>query len=252
MYFTNEALTQLAVGYEAIDGKYEDLSLRYLTREYVSERGKEFGQHGFARRLQSLKRCIANVYTLLPPERQESPDSEVRHNVELQIQAFIFNAFGAADNLAWVWVSEKNITKNDGTPLPDGSIGIRKEKVRASFTAEFQAHLQNYQPWFKYLEEFRHALAHRIPLYIPPYVVTYANEVAYREIETRKADAVYCKDFAERERLTIEQRQLTVFRPWMQHSFFEEARPVVFHSQLLADYNTIDELGRMLLDELDR
>ena len=149
-------------------------------------------------------------------------------------------------------MSEKNITKNDGTPLPDGSISIRKEKVRASFTEEFRAHLQTLEPWFNYLENFRHALAHRIPLYIPPYIVTHANEAAYRELGDRMTDAERRMDFAEREHLATEQRQLTVFRPWMQHSFIEEAHPIVFHAQMLTDFNTIDELGEKMLDDLDR
>ena len=252
MYFTVENLAHLADGHQAIVGKYQELSARYLTHTYVSERGKEFGQHGFVRRLKSLQCCINNVYALIPPELEEPPDNETRHNAELQIQSFVFNTFGAAENLAWIWVSEKNITKNDGTPLSDGSIGIRKEKVRASYAEGFRAHLLALEPWFNYLESFRHSLAHRIPLYIPPYIVTHANEPAYRELQDQIADAARRMDFAERDRLAVEQKQWTVFRPWMQHSFIETAQPIVFHCQMLADFNTIDELGRLLLDELDQ
>lgn len=34
--------------------------------------------------------------------------------------------------------------------------------------AELQAYLAEHDAWFEYLEDYRHALAHRIPLYIPP------------------------------------------------------------------------------------
>src|SRR5262249_6684338 len=140
MYFTENALAQLADAYATIDAKYDALYERYLTRRYITERGKEFGQQGFLRRLQSLKRCIVNVYGLLPPERNEVPDADTRHDAELQVQAFVFHVFGAADNIAWIWVSEKNVRDN-GRPLSNGSIGIRKEKVRASFTPVFRAYL---------------------------------------------------------------------------------------------------------------
>jgi hypothetical protein len=40
------------------------------------------------------------------------------------------------------------------------------------------------------------------------------------------------------------------FRPWIQHSFEEKAEPVVFYAQMLADFNTVDEIGRKMLDEL--
>jgi hypothetical protein len=38
---------------------------------------------------------------------------------------------------------------------------------------------------------------------------------------------------------------------WMQYSFGEGARPLVSHPQLLANFNTIEELGRKFLDALD-
>src|SRR5262245_50602238 len=91
MYFTENALAQLADAYATIDAKYDALYERYLTRRYITERGKEFGQQGFLRRLQSLKRCIVNVYGLLPPERNEVPDADTRHDAELQVQAFVFH-----------------------------------------------------------------------------------------------------------------------------------------------------------------
>jgi hypothetical protein len=250
MYFTEQALADLAAEYAAIDAKYEALYERYLTRQYVTDRGKEFGQQGFLRRVQSLKRCIANVYELLPPERDAVPDDDTRHDAELQAQAFVFHTFGAADNLAWIWVSEKDVRDN-GRPLSKGSIGIRKEKVRTSFTPEFRAYLDENKPRFDYLENFRHALAHRIPFYIPPYIVTHANEAAYRELAQRMSEASARFDFAEYRRLKDEQEALTAFRPRMQHSFIEEAHPVVFHCQMLADFNTIDEMANRMLDDLD-
>jgi hypothetical protein len=39
---------------------------------------------------------------------------------------------------------------------------------------------------------------------------------------------------------------------WFQHSFEEGAKPVVLHPQMLADFNTVNELGHKMLDELKR
>ena len=52
--------------------------------------------------------------------------------------------------------------------------------------------------------------------------------------------------------MSAEQEKLAVFNPIMTHSFEEEAKIVVFHAQLIADFNTIEELGRKMLEELDR
>lgn len=250
MYFTEEMLAELATDHEALRAKYDEMYTGYLHRDYVSDRGREFGHHGLLRRIQSLKRCIDRVYELLPPERDEHPTDDARHNAELIIQAFVFNTFGTADNLAWIWVSEKNITRADGSPIPMSAVGIRKELVRRSFTVRFRTLLDERADWFTYLEGFRHGLAHRIPLYIPPYIVTHDNEGAYRVLEATKNDAARRGNLADYERLDGEQKALTAFRPWMQHSFIEEAQPIVFHSQMIADFNTLHEMAMMLLNDL--
>jgi hypothetical protein len=36
----------------------------------------------------------------------------------------------------------------------------------------------------------------------------------------------------------------------MVHSLNEGARPIVFHAQLIANYNTVDALGREFLEHL--
>jgi len=106
--------------------------------------------------------------------------------------------------------------------------------------------------WFDVLDDYRHTLAHRIPLYIPPFVVMMDDEAAYTALGERKLKALVSGDVPEHERLATEQKALETFRPWMQHSFHEEARPLVIHPQLLANFNTIEEMGRKLLEELDR
>jgi Protein of unknown function (DUF4238) len=103
-----------------------------------------------------------------------------------------------------------------------------------------------------YIADLRHALAHRIPLYIPPYVIQAPDEAAYKDFETKMSDAIKKHDFAGYDRLSAEQMKLGRFRPWVQHSFEENAAPIVFHAQTLADFNTVEELGRKMLDELRR
>jgi hypothetical protein len=83
-------------------------------------------------------------------------------------------------------------------------------------------------------------------------VVQENDEPHYQELETAKHQALLvAKDVKEFERLEAEQNRLKKFRPWMQHSFGEQARPIVFHPQLLANFNTIEEMGRKFLEALD-
>lgn len=252
-YFTDEALADLHREYQTVPEKLAALQHRYLEKDFQQERAKEFAHHGFIRRLKTLARCIENVFALIPPERVEPVERDIRGDAEINIQTSVFNVFAAADNLAWIWVIEKNVRRPDGTELPETWVGLRQPNrlVRASLPAPLRAYVEGLDAWFDMVDNYRHALAHRIPLYIPPYIVTHDDEARYKDLERRKMQALLGGDLNEHRRVEQEQKGLEIFRPWMQHSFGEGARPLVFHPQLLANFNTIEELGRKFLEALE-
>lgn len=254
MNFSQDDLEKLQEEYLAIFAKHQKLMSRYVTREYNVSRAQEYAIQGFSRRLKTLVRCIDMVFEILPPERTELPTSEQLSDAAINLQAFVINVFGCTDNLAWIWVREKRITKDDGSRIPSSWVGLRRQNdyVRGTFSPRFQAYLEELDGWFDTLENFRHALAHRIPLYIPPYIVPEGKLAAYQELGERMTEAFNRQDFAEHDRLSNRQEALAAFKPCMTHSFEEEAKFVVFHAQLLADFNTIDDLGKEFLGELDR
>ena len=254
MYFSDENLKIIQSEYQTVNGKYERLFMSYVARHFTNAKAREYATHGFPRRLKILVRCIDKVFDILPPDQIGVPTSDEINDAMIHIQAFVFNVFGSIDNLAWIWVHEKGLTQEDKTPIPNTWIGLgpKNKLIRDSFSKEFQEYLKSFDDWFDHMGNFRDALAHRIPLYIPPYVVTTDKQAAYRELEDRMTEAIKRKDFAEYSRLSVNQMKLAVFRPWMQHSFEEKATPIVFHAQVLADFNTIEELGRKMLEELNR
>ena len=254
MYFSDEALKSLRAQYSTVSGKCDALFLGYISREYKNGRAREYATQGFLRRVKILVRCMEKVFEILPPDRTELPSRDELSDAAINIQAFVFNVFGSADNLAWVWVREKNLTKKDGLPIPPGWVGLGKknELVRSSFSAEMLKYLKGLNDWFVHLENYRHALAHRIPLYIPPYIISKDTEEAYVRLENEMAEAFKRRDFTEHDRLSAEQEALGVYRPWITHSVVESAGRVLFHPQMLADFNTIVELGQKMLEELDR
>ena len=162
--------------------------------------------------------------------------------------------YGCLDNLAWIWVYEKDVKKEDGNELDPKWVGLGKgnTQVRSSFSKEFVAYLDNHQEWFDHIKDFRDSLAHRIPLYIPPYIVTPETVDDYKRLEQASSEALQRADFKKYDRLQSEQKKFGRFRPWMTHSRNGRAPSIVFHLQLLADYLTIDEFGRTMLEQLGR
>ncbi len=254
MRFTDENLQQLIREHGEIQGKYQGLSDRFLSRGYNDARAYEHVTQGFLRRLETLVRCIDNVFKNIPPDQTDVPGRDELLDGAIGIQAFIFNVFGSIDNLAWIWVLEKHLKKADGSEISQGSIGLapKYKRVRRSLSTPFQDYLKGLDSWFEYLENYRHALAHRIPLYIPPYTVPRSNEKAYRDFEVKKGEAVKRADAVGYDSLSAEQMKLVAFTPLIKHSFFEGSDPFVFHPQMMADFNTVLELGEKLLEELDR
>jgi hypothetical protein len=162
----------------------------------------------------------------------------------------LFNVFGALDNLAWIWVQEKDIKNEGGGQLKDTRVGLGKryKEIRRTLSPEFNAYLNQENDWFNHLANFRHALAHRIPLYIPRYAIV--NDAEYQRLQALK-DALYA-DPDEFDRLTQEQMTHVQFQPVMRHSFSEKSRNIVFHPQLLSDFAMVEELGKRMLAELER
>lgn len=225
--------------------------MEYVNLGYKTPKGREYGQQGFCRRVKLMTRCVENVFRILPPSNTVVPNDRDVLDCTSSLQAFIINAFGALDNLAWILVCERNITRLNGAPLPPAAVGLRRPEVLRGLSRNLQHALGEFEDWFEYLESFRHSLAHRIPLYIPPYAIDPRNETAYQEYEHQKTNALRRYDMDEHDRLEVEQMKLAFFRPVVAHSWVENAKgPVAFHPQLIADFKTVEEVGWTVLNEL--
>lgn len=251
-YFSNKQIAELNDGILKANNAFADLRKRYFVRGYKSERAREHALHGFLRRLSTLIRTIDLVFELLPPEMDAIPERDTVVDATIAIQSSVMNTFGCLDNLAWIFVCEKGATKPDGAALDPQSVSLRNKAVRAKFSKEFSDYIDSRDGWLNGMKEFRDSLAHRIPLYIPPFMVTPDVEEEYNRLERESGEAMRARRFDEYDRLQREQEMLGRFRPFMTHSIIEGAAGIVFHYQLLADFNTIDEFGRKMLEELDR
>lgn len=76
----------------------------------------------------------------------------------------------------------------------------------------------------------RHALAHRIPLYIPPKPLDEVAAAKFARLEARVSGPGW--DWAEWPGVLAAQRRLGTFEPVTMHSIGDGARPVRFHGQI--------------------
>ena len=249
-YFKKEALAQIREKFDTVEKRANDLLLAFMRHRFKDEQAREYAHQGFSRRVGTLRRGLQNIFKIIPPGTIRVPSREKLYDAQINLQSFVVNVYGGTDNLAWVWIYERGLSKS----MDRRQVGLRKShtKVRSSFSPEFQKYLEGMDPWFEYITEYRDSLGHRIPLYIPPGGVRPKDRAAYDDLEFRKTTVLSHLNFSEHERLTDEQDKLLIFQPLTLHSFKESTAPYVFHVQILADFATVEELGQRMLEELKR
>jgi hypothetical protein len=253
VFFTEAQVEDLWGGLHEAAEKLCSLRERFAFRHFNTPGAREHADHGFSRRLGSMLRCIENVYDILPPDRVNVPIGDETDDATINIQAFVMNAFGCCENLAWLWVIERKIRRPNGAELPQGWVGLGPDygTVRGSFSQSFRDYLDTRRAWFEHLKDFRDALAHRIPLYIPPFLVDPTNEDHWNALGAEADEALLRGELHREMELREQQKSLAHFAPIMTHSL-NTARRVIFHGQLLADFSTVHEIGCEFLAELDR
>lgn len=222
-----------------------------IGREFRSERADEFATHGLARRLKAISYSLLRVFEVLPPDLRVLPSSEQRAEATAHIQSVSFNVYGCFDNLARVWVYENDVRRPDGTDLGVHEIGFvaKCKRVRASLPQNLRQELAEMDDWFTHLENFRHATAHRIPLYIPPFMLDPRNQERYAELELQASAALRRHSFDEYNDVIAARNSLRFFRPMIATSVNENVN-ALFHPQLLADFATVELWVQRIFDHL--
>ncbi len=245
-YYNAEDLNEIGKEYKNVLEECDRLLLRYINLSFKNPKSSEFAKHGFARRVKTLKKCLENIFSICPADRVDKLSGDELTNVCINLQSFIFNIFGCIDNLAWIWVNEKNFSFKKKT-----EVKFSNKNIKSVLSRDFSEYLDGLKDWLTYLEDFRHSLAHRIPLYIPPYVLDLEDQERSNFLELNKNEALKKRNYETYHRLNKDQENLGLFRPWMKHSFEENSKPVAFHVQMLVDVKTISEISQKFLKELE-
>jgi hypothetical protein len=251
-FFSAEDVSELNKSKEDVRAKFNDLRNTLAARYYKTARGREYTFTGLIRRMDTMLRAIEYVYDVLPPEKEDIPETEETVSATILIQSFVINVHGCLDNLAWIWVYETNQKDKWGGDLDRRMVGLSEGYwyLRKSFSKPFRKYLKSRKGWFRHVAEFRDSLAHRIPLYVVPFILSEGNTKEYNRLENEAFAAGLKGDYNEYDQFKTQQQKLGAYRPWMTHSPTEGAPAAVFHQQLLQDFLTIHECAVKMLEEI--
>lgn len=245
MTYNEEQLKNLHNEFNKMDYRQAKLVSNLSRLSLSNPEAQELAKHGLMRRILILGRSIENVFTLIPPQQTRPQRVDKLKDAQINLQAFVFNVFGVLDNLAGIWVSECKIRGKRGKALSPMQIGlgVKCEIVRASLPEKLILFLTEHHAWIDFVEDYRHALGHRIPLYIPPSSIKVSDADKYRANESKIYAAQRDGRLEEAEQLQRQNSELEFFQGLATHSFREGASPFYFHSQMLADFATIEMLA---------
>ncbi len=253
MHYTEEALEQINKEIIEIRSRYHDLIMKIsiFSNRIAKERAKEYILHGVMRRLFILYRCLENIITLFPADRVEMLAYEARIDLEINLHCFLINTYGLIENLALAIAIENEIVRDEAEEKRQkNQLGLFKKTLMDRMSPELRDYLNNPQmrSWYhEYARNYRDALAHRIPPYVPPSGLNKEERLQFEKLNKELAELSkqgYSQRYSE---IIEEQSSLGIASPFYLHSLLEKAKPLYLHSQVIADYRTIEELIAMVI-----
>jgi hypothetical protein len=250
MAYDERSLNEITEKYENVRAIQLQLlrQLGSLHSKLTNDKAKEYLIQGAGRRLDILARCIENIFHIFPIGQTEHLTRPALTDLGINLHAFIVNISGVFDNLGWVFVYEHDLLglRKHGK-LVRNDVGLFQLETQKHLPEAFRNYLQSDHlcSWHsEYSKNYRDALAHRIPLYVPPSIISPAEHEKYLELEAQLQclDLTAFKDIEIYGDVLHQQEQLGRASPWFVHSVAEDGRPVYLHAQVIADYATIEEV----------
>lgn len=174
-------------------------------------------------------------------------------HVNIFLNSFYLNIFGALDNLAWAMQYEYAIV--------DGATEANKKRNRISlFGKTFLRGLEKFEngisepltahrEWYQDLKKFRDPAAHRMPLYCPPRVVGPKHHKKYASANEKLLKQKYSEDNSSYMDTLHELSMVGEFQPVFRN--FTESAEDVYYPILRTvedDYSPFWEVANVILD----
>lgn len=220
----------------------------------------------FCRRYLMLINCLENIYRLRKPSEITLPNQHTVTKLTINMQCFIFNLYGAYENLAKIYAI---ITKFEAERKTEISFFHNKKRLVKTLPEEIKTKFNKktseggyYEYFNDYLKNVRHALAHNEPFYIP---CEYYDEITRSTYLGLKQEWYKCylnmlqpqdtlsatlchikKCSIELEQIDKKQKKLAFFCP----VFGNNEKLYAFYSQILNDLETLTEISGLIFSSI--
>jgi hypothetical protein len=251
--YTRSRVRELVSGNAVVSSQINDLILRNVMVGVATadQKTREYLHRGVGRRLNVIQRSLDKIFGFLPPSRRKPLPKAKLAEVRIHLHAFVINLSGIFDCWAWAFVLRHDLLQIVGGPKNVGMFLGRTQRLLPPALYTYVT-TEPIKSWHKtYVKSFRDALAHRIPLYIPPAAYTAEDTARFHELEAQKAEFLETRNAEEANLVMDEQDQLgTAAMCFLQELTSDpNSKPVLLHPQVNADAATVVEFGNKFYDQ---
>lgn len=204
-------------------------------------------RHGLCRRLLLLKRGASLICQITPPEREEPLSDDEGADLNLHLNSVYLHIRGATDNLAWALALEHNVLgeARENHPAFQRRVGLFGKAFQAGLArvdAEFAAALSARLTALAELPQLRDPVAHRIPLYVVPAVLSEEQARQHTELSERWNRAISERALDQAEATMRAMGEMGKFRPVFAHSMREPVSAYPLHRRLGSDLDALSSI----------
>lgn len=143
--------------------------------------------------------------------------------------------------MAWVVAHEKGVAEK----IKKVNIGLYSNEFQYYLDDGFKGYLNSgkMRNWHdNYLKNYRDALSHRIPLYVPPKKVTPEQVEQIKTLSKEITGAQICQNYDEMLKLQEQIDNIGDPSPFFTHSFSESGQKIMLlHVQVITDFGTVED-----------
>ena len=213
-------------------------------------------KYGLARRLRILHLGFAAIVDVAHPRRKEPLSDAEQLDVTLHLNSFYLHIRGCLDNLAWCLAHELQLF---GTEMQEEAVAqkvnlfgepfLRRLSRVAADTVDF---VRQHAHWHSDLKRVRDPVAHRIPIYAVPAVLTEDAVECYRSVYQRAEEARTVGNLDLAERLFEELNDIGDYIPYFAHSPSAANGVRKIYPQVADDLSTVLALAESVIAHLEQ
>lgn len=191
-----------------------------------SRQAKIYMQHGAGRRVGVMFDAYRAIISSAYENRVDPLRHEEQQSFSKDLNTLYMNLRGFLDNLAWCLMYERQPDLEKKLGRMDFDLFAPRYRTGLRAFTEIEADVIVHDEWNREVKKRRDPVAHRIPLYLPPAILTPQEANRARELNALQESKALAGQREEADRLFEQMNRIGKFFPYFMHHPDEQPIPI--------------------------